>query len=452
MINASDHVELIREVFRYTQAFQGKTFVLQIDDAVLLRPSVTSLVRDLVLLHRTGIRIVIVAGARQRIDEILARYNVGCEKHNGVRISTPEAIPFIKMAAFDSANRVMTSLAGEGVNAVIGNWVRARSLGVVDGVDFQDAGTVQKVRVDLLRGVIDQGSIPILPCIGWSSSGKPYNISSRELATDLAASLQASKLFFLAELDPLTTRHYAVTPDMDATPHGRISRLTVDQAERFLAANGSLPDDLGCELVSFGLRAAVRGVERVHIVDGRSEGVVLQEIFSNLGVGTMVHANQYQSIRSMQRSDVPDVYRLMQPLVRRGLLVSRSESDLHETLDDYVVFETDGMVHGCGALHIFDDHQAEIAGLAVDDNYEHFGIGQRIVTFLIEGARRAGLKQVFVLTTQASDWFEQLGFEPGGIHDIPPAKRERYDRTRNSRVLLYAVDSDSDRGNKPGAP
>lgn len=445
MINASDHVELIREVFRYTQAFQGKTFVLQIDDSVLLDPSITSLMRDLALLHRTGIRIVLVAGARRRIDEILGRYNVSCEKHRGVRISTPEAIPFIKMAAFDAANRVMTSLAGQGINAVIGNWVRARSLGVVDGVDFQDAGAVDKIRADLLRGVIDQESVPILPCIGWSGSGKPYNISSRELATDLAAALQASKLFFLAELDPLTTGRYTVEPDMDATPGGRISRLTVDQATRFLERNPEQPDDVGRELVALGLRAATRGVERVHIVDGRSEGVVLQEIFSNLGVGTMVHANQYQSIRTMRGDDVPDVYRLMQPLVRRGFLVPRSEEDLHEQIDDYVVFETDGMVHGCGALHMYDERQAEIAGLAVDDNYEHFGIGQRIVRFLVEGARRAGLSQVFVLTTQASDWFEQLGFRPGGVDEIPQAKRERYDYARNSRVLIRELDGDDER-------
>ncbi|MFW5784504.1 MAG: amino-acid N-acetyltransferase [Spirochaetota bacterium] len=439
MINASDHVELIREVFRYTQAFQGKTFVLQIDDSILLRPTVTALMRDLVLLHRTGIRIVLVAGARRRIEEILARYNVACEKHRGVRISTPEAIPFIKMAAFDSANRVMTSLSGEGVNAVIGNWVRARSLGVVDGVDFQDAGTVDRIRLDLLRGVIDQDSIPILPCIGWSASGKPYNISSRQLATELAVALHASKLFFLAEVEPLTADRYRVEPDMDATPGGRISRLTVEQATRFLALNCHEADDLGCELVDLAVRAARREVERVHIVDGRSEGVVLQEIFSNLGVGTMVHANQYQAIRSMKRSDVPDVYRLMQPLVERGLLVPRTEADLHDTIDDYVVFETDGMVHGCGALHLFDEVQGEIAGLAVDDHYEHFGIGQRIVSFLIEGARRAGLRQVFVLTTQASDWFEQLGFRIGCVADIPQAKRDRYDYARNSRVLIHEL-------------
>ena len=437
MTSPGDHVELIREVFRYAQAFHGKTFVLQIDDGIMPRPEVSSLLRDVVLLRRTGIRIALVAGARTRIDEVLARYSIGCEKHRGVRISSPEAIPFIRMAAFDVANRLMTLLSGQGVNAVIGNWVRARSLGVVDGIDYQDAGQVERIQVDLLRSVIDQASIPILPCIGWSASGRPYNISSRELATELAIALGSSKLFFVSVVDPLTTDRYRLGSDVDASPGGRISRLTVEQARAFLDLNADLTEDGGRELVARGLRAALGGVERVHILDGRTEGVILQEIFSNIGVGTMVHANQYQAIRSMRREDVPDVYRLMRPLVERGLLVERRESDLVERLNDYVVFETDGMVHGCGAIHIFDEQQAEIAGLAVDSQYEHYGIGQRIVEFLIEGAERAGLRRVFVLTTQASDFFEQLGFRPGTIDEIPPEKRAHYDFRRNSRVLLY---------------
>ncbi|TVQ22810.1 MAG: amino-acid N-acetyltransferase [Spirochaetaceae bacterium] len=436
MINAHEHVELIREVFRYAQAFHDKTFVLQLDDAVVLRPAIVGVMRDLVMMHEAGIRIVLVAGARTRIDEILDRYNVECRKYKHVRISTPDAIPFIKMAAFDAANRIMTSLSGQGVNAVIGNWVRARSLGVVDGVDYQDAGTVDKVRVDLLRATIEQGTIPILPCIGWSRSGKPYNISSRELATHLAVALGASKLFFLSEIDPIVTADYPMDVEIDATTDGRISRLNVDQAQRFVDLHAAR-ETLAVELVGLGLRAVSGGVERVHIVDGRSEGVILQEIFSNLGVGTMVHGNEYQSIRRMRAGDVPDVYRLMQPLVGRGLLVSRSESDLHDAIEDYVVFETDGMVHGCCALHRYGETQAEIAGLAVDDNYEHFGIGRRLVSYLIDVARAARLSEVFVLTTQASDWFELIGFRPGAVDDIPEPKRRTYNRDRNSRILIY---------------
>ncbi len=436
MEEPDDHVETIREAFQYTQAFREKTFVLQLDDTVADESTLPELVRDLVLLQRTGIRIVLVAGARRRIDEILDRYGVGCEKRRGIRISTPEAIPFIKMAAFDVANRIMTSLSGLGVNAVIGNWVRARSLGVVDGVDFQDAGTVDRIRADLLCGVIDQGSIPILPCVGWSFAGKPYNLSSRELATSLAISLGASKLFFVSAFDGLAAAGYSTDETMDSAPDGRISRMSVDQAERFVELNPS-DDDLGVELVRLALQAARNGVERVHLVDGRADGAVLREIFSNLGVGTMIHTNEYQSIRGMRRDDVPDVHRLMRPLIEGGLLVPRSEIDLADLHGDFVVFETDGMVHGCGALHRQGDDQAEIAGLAVDPQYDHLRIGQRIVAYLIDRARSAGIGRVFVLTTQASDWFEQIGFVPGNVSDVPDQKQSAYDHSRKSRILIF---------------
>ena len=436
MQQPDDHVETIREAFRYTQAFREKTFVLQIDDTVVDDSVLPALVRDFVLLQRTGIRIVLVAGARCRIDEILERYGVDCEKSRGIRISTAEAIPFIKMAAFDIANRIMTSLSGFGVNAVIGNWVRARSLGVVDGVDFQDAGTVAGINADLLGGVIDQGSIQILPCIGWSSAGKPYNLSSRELAASLAVSLHASKLCFVSAFDGLQVSGYTTDDTIASAPGGRISRMSVDQAQRFVDLNPS-DDDLGVELVRLALNAARDGVERVHIVDGRPDGAVLREIFSNLGVGTMIHTNEYQSIRGMRRDDVPDVHRLMHPLIDRGLLLPRSEIDLVDLHGDFVVFETDGMVHGCGALHRYGSNQAEIAGLAVDPQYEHLGIGQRIVSYLIERARADGIGRVFALTTQASDWFEQLGFHLGNVADGPDEKRSAYDHSRKSRILIY---------------
>ena len=131
MDSVHEHVNVIREVFQYSLAFSGKTFVIQVDDAIVLHHDTSTLstfTRDLGLLHQAGIRIVLVAGASRRIDEILGRYGVNTESRDGVRISTPEAIPFVKMAAFDSANRIMTSLSGLGINAVIGNWVRARTL------------------------------------------------------------------------------------------------------------------------------------------------------------------------------------------------------------------------------------------------------------------------------------------------------------------------------------
>jgi amino-acid N-acetyltransferase len=157
------------------------------------------LVKDLVLLHRQGIRIVLVPGAKQRIDEILTRYQISWKTEGGVRISSPEAVPFIKMAAFDVSNRLMTQLAENSTHAVIGNWVRARSLGVRRGVDYQMTGVVEKVNVEIVRKTLSDGLVPIFPNIGWSATGKPYNISSNELACRLAGALRADKLFFLSD-------------------------------------------------------------------------------------------------------------------------------------------------------------------------------------------------------------------------------------------------------------
>ncbi len=431
------HVDLIREVFLYAQRFREGTFVLHIDYAINRQGLLTEVVKDLVLLQQSGIRMVLVPGASQRIDEILASYKLENTKHRGVRISQPEAIPFIKMAAFDVSNHLMTLLTARGTNAVIGNWVRARSLGVRDGVDYGDSGTVDRIKLEHVQKVLDDGLVPIFPCVGWNAAGKPYNISSRELAQELAVQLGAQKLFFVTEFNGINADEYALDERFEVTGDRRVPRMDIAEARRFLELNSEDSARPAVELVRRGVAAARAGVARVHIVDGRINGVLLKEIFSNLGVGTMLHANVYESIRPMQSQDVTDVLRIMRPLVRSGVLVERSEDDLRDRLDDYVVFETDGTLYGCGALHEFPDGKAELAAIAVDAGHAERGTGRKIVEFLLSRARRRGFSQVFALTTQTYDWFSINGFYTGGVTDLPPGKREAYDHERKSRILLY---------------
>jgi amino-acid N-acetyltransferase len=181
----------------------------------------------------------------------------------------------------------------------------------------------------------------------------------------------------------------------------------------------------------------------VHIVNGEIEGVVLKEIFSSVGCGTMVYANEHENVRPMRRADIPEALRLMRPFIDKEALVARREEDLAARLDDYVVYEVDGLIHACGALHRSSEEpqRAEVAAVAVDETYAGFGVGRRIVTFLLARARSLGLRQVFVLTTQTADWFVQFGFREGGVEDLPEDKRRLYNRERNSRVLLLDVES-----------
>ncbi|MGL1891119.1 MAG: amino-acid N-acetyltransferase [Spirochaetaceae bacterium] len=410
-----ESVDLIREVFYYTRRFKEQTFVFQIENSILESDNFHGLIKDLAMLKDAGINIVIVPGAHNHIDRILKQYNVKTTMNNGIRISTHETIPFIKMAAFDVANRVMTSLTRSKIPAVIGNWVHARGKGVLDGVDYQETGVVDKISKESLLKIIGDDLVPIFPCIGWNSIGKPYNISSTELATAISLTLKSSKLFFIGEHERLNG----------------LSRMDLNEAELYQGETKSLVD--------YGVEACNNGVKRVHIVDGRIEGVILKEIFSNTGVGTMIHANEYEQIRPMMSKDITDVMNLMKPFVNEGILVKRTVDQFKDTLDDYVVYEIDKKIHACGALHLKDGDIGEIAGLATASSSNKMGTGKAIVEYLITKGTETGIKTFFVLTTRTSDWFESIGFQKGTIEDLPEWKQDIYNSERNSRIYIKRV-------------
>jgi amino-acid N-acetyltransferase len=340
------------------------------------------------------------------------------------------------MAAFDVSNNLMTMLAECEAHAVIGNWVRARSIGVRNGINYQSSGTVERLQIDILNNVLEDGLIPIFPNIGWSGKGKPYNLSSNELALTLSIELKAAKLFFITDKGGIRQGIYKIPDGVFVSDDGTISQLNREEAQAFLDLNSSGSYDESLELISLGLEACNLGVKRVHIVDGHIEGTILKEIFSNRGLGTMIYANQHENIRKMTYSDIAEVLRIMHPAVEDKALIPRTASDLEEKIKDYIVYEVDGTVHGCGALHKY-GQQGEIAAVAVDEMYTNAGVGKRIVSYLLEKALVMKLKQVFLLTTQTSDWFSQLGFVQGKITDLPKEKQKTYNYDRNSLVYLY---------------
>ena len=180
-----EKAERIRDVIRYISKFKNAAVVIHLDDRIIDSPLFSSHIRDISLLHEAGLRVIIVPGAKERINTNLTEANIPWKIKNGSRITTEEAMPIIKDAAFDVSNIVMTSLAGQHLTAVIGNWVRARGRGVLEGIDYATAGEIDKIDVSTLETVLDSGFIPIFPCIGWSLNGKPYNISSNQLAAQI---------------------------------------------------------------------------------------------------------------------------------------------------------------------------------------------------------------------------------------------------------------------------
>ncbi|WP_304221372.1 amino-acid N-acetyltransferase [Gracilinema caldarium] len=431
-------VDLIREAFYYQSRFDGTTMVFKIDFPVTEDRQFKYLMKDLALLAQTGIRIVIVPGAKEWIDAVLKEYDIESSYEGSVRITTEAAIPFVKMAAFEVATRYMTELSASRVDAVIGNFVRARGIGVVNGIDFAHSGMVDKIQAESLKKLMDLGMVPILPCIGWSPAGKPYNLPSDEIALAACEALRAVKFFIVSNRSGITSEQCRIPESVYSGTSGRLARLTPQEAEEILKLNPKQTNEPALKELALAIRACRLGVERVHIVDSREEGAVLRELFSNLGVGTMVYADEYESIRPLKPADITEVLRLMGPLMEKGILIQRNAEQILEKKDDYVVYEVDGSVHACGALHDWGEDQGEIAALATDPQYTDLGLGRRIVGYLIDRARKRNFRRVFVLTTRTHDWFEYLGFREIPVEQLPEKKRKVYNQERKSKV--FALD------------
>ncbi|WP_407426548.1 amino-acid N-acetyltransferase [Treponema sp.] len=443
-----EKAERIRDVIRYIKRFKNAAVVIHLDDDIIDSPLFVSHIRDIALIHQAGLRVIIVPGARKKIDEALSQKGISWTYKNGCRITPNEAIPLIRNAAFDAANVVMTSLAGENLTAVIGNWVRARGKGVLAGVDFGTAGEIDKLDDSTIQSVLDNGFIPIFPCIGWSLNGKPYNISSSHLAAQIATHLKADKLFFMLPDAELSKDSFSIPADLGISPEGCIPAMNIDEVDEFLKLNNLEKDSKSIvsqqtsstkgkilSLLELAKKAVEQGVTRVHILNGSIEGTLPCEIFSDLGSGTMVYASNYGKFRAMRREDISAVLSLIRPFVKKEILLPRTEQQMESEYNDFIVYELDGAIRACAALHIYDRSQAEIAAVAVDENCTHIGVGPKMIEYLIEKAKTISIESVFILTTQTADWFEKQGFLPDRIDSLPDKRREKWSPQRGSKLF-----------------
>ena len=153
----------------------------------------------------------------------------------------------------------------------------------------------------------------------------------------------------------------------------------------------------------------------------------------------MIYSSDYGTMRPMQLNDIPAVLSVMNPFIAKKILLPRTEQSLSENIADYIVYEIDGGIRACASLHVYDESQAEIAGIAVDSSFSNLGIGPKLIEYLISRARTQHLKSVFILTTQTSDWFEHLGFTADSVESLPQERRSIWTPERNSKVFRLKI-------------
>ena len=430
-------VSAIREVFDYIRRFKGHIFVLKIADSLVQHPLFPLLMKDLIRLQEIGIKIIIVPGIRGIIERNRQQAGLMTKFVRGVRITPSALIPHVKLAAMEVAENLISHLAAGGANGVMGNWIKARTMGVLDGVDFEWTGQVEKVRSDIILKLLDQAFIPVVHPLGFNDTGGCYNLSATQVACRICMDLPISKLFFIGQDEGISAKTLSFPPGIQVHGNGCFSNLDLGQVRAILKQN---PKKLSRQEREYLENAAVvtseGSVRRVHIISGTREGSLLREVFSSAGGGTMIYRNRYAHIRRAEAEDVPEIMQLLEDYVQKGNLVPRTKAQVLGTIQDYCIYEVDRAVYGCGALYRLDETNGEIGAIAVNEIYKSRGVGRGFMEYLIQQGRDQGYTRLFLMTTQAADWFYGFGFVPATPDDLPPERKNSYNWNRNSRVLM----------------
>jgi amino-acid N-acetyltransferase len=430
-------VRWFRQATPYVHAHRGRTFVIAFGGEAVADPRFPDLIHDLALLHGVGIRLVLVHGARPQIEERLAHRGAELRYVGGLRVTDAEALACVKEAAgvarleieaLLSLGLASSPMAGVRIPVASGNFVTAKPLGVIEGVDYEHTGVVRRIDREALRRRLDDGAIALLPPIGYSPTGEIFNLSAADVARSAAIVLGADKLIFLLE-EP------GLTDDSGAA----VSNVLSGEVETLLRQFPRMAEELA-QTLRAGADACIQGVQRVHLISRRTDGALLRELFTRDGIGTLITAQPYEELRPARIDDVAGILELLGPLEEGGILVRRSRERLETEIHRFFLMERDRMVIACAALYPYPaDGMGELACLAVHPDYRNRGRGEKLLERMGTIAREQGINRLFVLTTQTAHWFLERGFIATSLADLPMEKQALYNYRRNSKVFFKAL-------------
>ncbi|EFG2123046.1 amino-acid N-acetyltransferase [Escherichia coli] len=430
-------VEGFRHSAPYINTHRGKTFVIMLGGEAIEHENFSSIVNDIGLLHSLGIRLVVVYGARPQIDANLAAHHHEPLYHKNIRVTDAKTLELVKQAAgtlqLDITARLSmslnnTPLQGAHINVVSGNFIIAQPLGVDDGVDYCHSGRIRRIDEDAIHRQLDSGAIVLMGPVAVSVTGESFNLTSEEIATQLAIKLKAEKMIGFCSSQGVTN------DDGDI-----VSELFPNEAQARVEAQEE-KGDYNSGTVRF-LRGAVKacrsGVRRCHLISYQEDGALLQELFSRDGIGTQIVMESAEQIRRATINDIGGILELIRPLEQQGILVRRSREQLEMEIDKFTIIQRDNTTIACAALYPFPEEKiGEMACVAVHPDYRSSSRGEVLLERIAAQAKQSGLSKLFVLTTRSIHWFQERGFTPVDIDLLPESKKQLYNYQRKSKVLM----------------
>lgn len=430
----SDYVKWFRHSSPYIKHHRGKTFVLMMPGDVLRHDNFSGIVHDIALLNSLGVKLVLVHGARPQIEARLAENNYQTQFHRHLRVTDEASMAAITQAVGEIRIQIEASLStglpnspmhGAHLQAVSGNFVTAKPCGVIDGIDFQHTGEVRRVDTRAIRAALDSDALVVVSPLGYSPTGEIFNLSFAEVATEVARALEADKLIGFVDGDGVLDHEGEL-----------VRQLNLSECSKQLTQLAQQPAHGLRQALKACYKACSAGVSRASIVNYRSDGAFLNELFTRDGCGTMVYSDDYEQLRRANIDDVGGILELLEPLEEQGILVRRSRELLETEIDRFWVMDKDGAAIACAALYPFTNGFIELACVATHSDYQSGGRAGKLLQQLEHEAKKSGNNKLFVLTTQTAHWFIEQGFSAANIDDLPSARQNLYNYQRNSKIFI----------------
>jgi amino-acid N-acetyltransferase len=377
-----------------------------------------NVVHDLALMHSLGVRLVVVHEQRSFDSEALTL----ADADKAVAEALEERTYIERMFSMGLPN---SPLHNARLRVISGNFITARPVGVINGVDRVGRGLVRHVDVAGITHALDGSAICLISTLGHSPAGEVFNLSALDVMGAVSRSLGADKLIVMSDFDGINS--------VDGTMQ---RQMTVDAARQILEAS----DQDQKEALMLACDACDSGVPRSHLISYALDGGLLKELYTHDGIGTLISPDEYEQIKTAQGHDLSGILELIRPLQQAGVLAERSNEEVERTLDKFTVITKDSRVIACAALlDNASDKIAEIASVATHPDYRDSGHGERLVAALIDAARQSELERVYVRTTQTGHWFQELGFTMSLLDELPESEKQKANVDRNSNILVRAL-------------
>lgn len=418
----------LRGILKYVPRFQGQIFIVAIDGSIIADDNFGNILVDLAVLRSLAIKVVIVHGISHQIKELSAARNITISNSDGTGVTDAATLDLAIRASSRVSHAIVEGLTQNALKCATTNAIRALPTGILKGVDQQFTGKVERIDKDFIGELIDRQVVPVVSPVAFGPDGKSLRVNSDLLAAELAEALHATKIIYL-------------TPAPGLEIDGEVRReISVDALQKILRDQPERIDDAGLSKAMHAIKAIETGTPRVHVIDGRIFDGLLNEIFSNEGVGSLVYGNDYAQIRKARKSDVRMIYNLTRAAVRREELIFRSQQAIEKNIDQFFVFEIDENIIACVTLYFYPDKPqlAEVGSLYVMPFYHNRGIGKKMVDYACMVAKERGATTVIALSTQSFGFFTNVvGFEEATKEVLPDARLKLYeDSGRNAKVLM----------------